>query len=225
MIPMTQMIQMMKLKPSFNVNIVIFICCFLLVSTASYSSCQSLEEFSRNQEFKDATRVTKRSLPFPAWLNPKSNYVELLTSIMPEEFFKKFINLQEGMTKAKSSRHKSIEYIGFSSQFFEKVRKDPIEMFVYMPHPAVFDLAENETLPSLLKFMPKPSAISDTSIIQVSDYQAKINQLNDSSFVIVVKLPMQVRIFVRSKDQRYLTHATELLTHANMSWLVEKLSS
>ena len=219
------MMQVTRLKHSFKKIIYTLLCFVVFIAIATNSFSQRLEEFSRNQEFRDATRVTKRNLPFPAWLNPQSNYVDLLTTTMPEDFFKKFINLPDGITRTKSTRHKSVEYIGFSSQFFEKIRKNPIELYVYMPHPTVFDLAENETLPSLLQFMPKTSSISDTSTIEVFGYNAKINQLNDASFVIVVKLPMQVRLFVNSKDQRYLTYATELLTHSNMPWLIERLSS
>jgi hypothetical protein len=222
MILMTQVIAM-KLK--HRLFCYIFLVFGLIHSFANLVQSQELSDLSNSIHVKNILKTKSRSLPTPDWLNINSNYVKLYQQLSSADFFKALILSKKNFKIVRTNKHVSVDHVKFSLVAAFVERKSNINLSLFIPHPAVLDLAKSDSLPALHQELNRPKVVLNNSKLSIKNTEFMLEQYDGGGFFYLSSFPMESKLTVRSNEPADYQHSKELLSSLNYQWLVEQLSS
>jgi hypothetical protein len=188
-----------------------------------YLSAQALRDLMQSPEFKSSASRSGRPIPMPQWINKESNYFSLLNSGSAEILIKALGKDLEGFRIVKSDLNKSQQFRRYTVIYLADRSVHTIELLLYIPHPALLDLAKTESLVEQTQILPLNYESKES--VKFDNDSWIYYQIKNGGFSFVLKLPMESMLVVRAKKEATMRDAHELINKINITEIRRLLSS
>ncbi len=155
---------------------------------------QPLQELMRSREFR-STRGMKGSISIPSWVNKGSNYYSLYTASSTKLFLQGIGKSIEGFTLTHTEGQRSQQFRKFVALYTHDITGHTTQVLLYMPHPALLDMAQTETLVEQIRLLPSGYVSKDTITLDADTWD--FYQFADGRSTLVMKLPMEAMLIVQ----------------------------
>ena len=186
---------------------------------------QPLKELLASPELRSVAPRSVSPLPKPAWLDPDSSYAqfyfkpgfEALRKILGDEF--------PGYKIVRPDVKVDPQFIEVIFDVHHTASHQKFLVRLYLPHPSLLALAEQEALPRQLLLIPSKSSVTSSSDLVIKEDTLNVTTLQDQSFILSVKLPMQGTLFLTSPTQAAMKDAIEFYRLLDIAELKHLLTS
>lgn len=191
-------LQMMRLRNQCTPQHVSFLC-FVVMLFCLYAThvavSQPLQDVIRSREFR-STRGMKGQIAMPSWVNQSSNYYSLYTDSSTKLFKQGIGKNIEGFTLALIDTKRSQQFRSYTATYTNDLTGHATQAVLYMPHPALLDMAQTETLIEQIRLLPSGFMSKDTITLDADTWD--YYQYADGRSTLVIKLPMESMLIVRA---------------------------
>jgi hypothetical protein len=222
---MAMNLQMMPLRNQCTPQRVSFLC-FVVILFCSYIThaavSQPLQDLMRSREFR-STRGMKGSIAIPSWVNQSSNYYALY-SVSSTKLFAQGVGKNiEGFTLALIDTNRSQQFRSYTATYTNDLTGHATQAVLYMPHPALLDMAQAETLIEQIRLLPSGYVSKDTITLDADTWD--YYQYADGRSTLVIKLPMEAMLIVRATPKAKVSDVQLLARKITVAELRRLLSS
>ena len=196
--------------------------CFGL-APCPFVQAQQLEALLKSQMLHQAAPRTSHKIAIPSWLSKDSNYYALFSDAHADRLIKILGKEFEGYRLAKVEVKPDQQFKEYSLWFDPPNTNTFINVILYMPHPALLDLAESHSLVEQGQLIPLSPEGKDA--IDFDGVSWTYYDLSEGKYAFTCELPMSGMLLVESDKEESMLDARALIRKFNIGELIRQLSS